>query len=118
MERRPIATRDHRWTQRCAAALAHQGISPNAISVASSLFAALACLALHEYARQAAAPLAVRATYLISAAVAIQLRLLANLFDGMVAIEFDRKSRIGDVYNDLPDRISDSLVFVGLSFVL
>lgn len=42
----------------------------------------------------------------------IQLRLLCNLFDGMVAIEGGKKSDVGSLYNEFPDRIADSLLIV------
>ncbi len=52
-----------------------------------------------------------RGWYLI-AAVFIQLRLLCNLLDGMVAIEGGLRSASGDIYNDLPDRVSDALILI------
>jgi len=45
-------------------------------------------------------------------AVAVQLRLLCNLLDGMVAVEGGRKSVYGPIYNELPDRLEDSLLLV------
>lgn len=52
----------------------------------------------------------------LAAAVLIQLRLLANLFDGMVALATGRSSPVGQLYNDVPDRISDAAVLVGLGY--
>jgi phosphatidylglycerophosphate synthase len=46
------------------------------------------------------------------------LRLLCNLFDGMVAIEGGKKSDIGSLYNEFPDRIADSLLIVGLGYAI
>src|SRR5438105_2817615 len=43
----------------------------------------------------------------LTAAGCIQLRLLCNLLDGMVAIEGGFRSRSGEVFNELPDRVSD-----------
>jgi phosphatidylglycerophosphate synthase len=53
-----------------------------------------------------------RITLLVLAAGCIQLRLLCNLLDGMVAVEGALGSRTGEVYNDLPDRIADPLLIV------
>ena len=39
------------------------------------------------------------------AAVCVQLRLLANLLDGMVAVGSGQASRIGELYNEVPDRV-------------
>lgn len=55
--------------------------------------------------------------YLVAAA-AIGLRLLANLFDGMVAIEGGRRSPSGEVWNELPDRLSDAIVLVTAGIAL
>ncbi len=48
----------------------------------------------------------------------IQLRLICNLLDGMVAVEGGMKTACGDIYNDLPDRISDSLIILGIAYGL
>ncbi|WP_419189650.1 CDP-alcohol phosphatidyltransferase family protein [Stieleria marina] len=53
-----------------------------------------------------------RALWLI-AGVCIQGRLIANLLDGMVAIEGGKASPVGELYNEVPDRISDVAIFIG-----
>lgn len=50
------------------------------------------------------------------AACLIQVRLLANMFDGMVAIEQDRQSPLGELYNEIPDRVSDAFILIGLGY--
>ena len=77
-DRRPLASRDARRVRRTAAALARSAVTPNQISVASVVFAAIGAAALAWWHT----PLA-----LLLAAVMLQLRLLCKLFDGMVAIE-------------------------------
>lgn len=42
-------------------------------------------------------------------------RLWCNMLDGMVAIEGGTSSREGEIVNELPDRISDVLIFVGVA---
>ncbi|MBA3651279.1 MAG: CDP-alcohol phosphatidyltransferase family protein, partial [Chthoniobacterales bacterium] len=42
-----------------------------------------------------------------------QLRLWCNMLDGMVALAAGQASWRGEVLNDLPDRASDVLIFVG-----
>ncbi len=108
--RRPIKARNSRWAGACAAMLARRGVSPNAISCASIGFAALAGSAFLAL-RLVSAPLAQAALFALAIA-GIQGRLLCNLMDGMVAIEGGKKSRAGDIFNDLPDRISDPLIIV------
>ncbi len=100
--RRPIASRSSGWARVLAAALARAGVPANAISVASVVFAAGAAAALLAGA-------AVPVLYL-AAAVLIPLRLLANLLDGMVAVEHGRATATGPLYNEVPDRIADVLV--------
>lgn len=50
------------------------------------------------------------------AAVGIQLRLLCNLMDGMLAVEGGLKSATGDLFNEFPDRVADVLILVGLGY--
>jgi phosphatidylglycerophosphate synthase len=105
-DRRPLASRDTAWARRIASALARSSITPNQISTVSIVFAALGAWALVD-----ARPLA-----LIGAAIAVQLRLLCNLIDGMVAIEGGKQSPVGALYNEFPDRIADSLFLVALGY--
>jgi phosphatidylglycerophosphate synthase len=105
-DRRPIAARSTRWAQSIAAALARSGVTPNQISVASIVFAMLGAVAM----------LTDTSVGLLAAAVAIQLRLLCNLFDGMVAVEGGRQTPLGALYNEFPDRIADSLLLVAAGY--
>lgn len=50
------------------------------------------------------------------AACGMQLRLLCNLFDGMVAIEGGFKTKAGELFNELPDRFSDAFILVGAGY--
>lgn len=52
----------------------------------------------------------------IFAAVGVQLRLLCNLMDGMLAVEGGLKTPDGDIYNEFPDRLSDVLILASLGF--
>lgn len=111
--RRPIAARGTRWASTIAAALARWGVAPNAISAASVVFAAGTAAALVAARGETGTS---RAIWLVVAALAIPLRLLANLFDGMVAVEGGRKSASGEIWNELPDRISDALCLVAAGY--
>jgi phosphatidylglycerophosphate synthase len=57
---------------------------------------------------------AVPALAWLAAALLVQVRLAANLLDGMVAIESRRASRIGELFNEVPDRVSDAATLIGL----
>ena len=69
------------------------------------------CLAATAYTPS----LTTRAAWLLAACL-IQVRLLANMFDGMVAIEQDRQSPLGELYNEIPDRVSDAFILIGLGY--
>jgi phosphatidylglycerophosphate synthase len=113
--RRPLRSRQTRWASALAEWLARRGAVPNQISCASVVFAGLAggCLVLAP----TTAPPAKSALF-VAAAGLVQLRLLCNLLDGMVAIEGGRKTKSGEVFNDLPDRLSDSLILLGAGYAI
>ncbi|MGH9308449.1 MAG: CDP-alcohol phosphatidyltransferase family protein [Vicinamibacterales bacterium] len=112
--RRELATRHARWARALARRLAAAGVRPNAISVAGVGFALAAAAAFFL----SAAGLATSggAAMLVAAAACIQLRLLCNLLDGMVAVEEGRQTRTGEIFNDLPDRIGDVLILAGAGY--
>jgi phosphatidylglycerophosphate synthase len=114
VDRRPIATRDTALAKRLSAWLVVLCVSPNTISFGGMLAGVLAGAALVGTAHW---PAWERSLWL-AAALLIQLRLLCNLFDGMVAVASGRCDPVGEIWNDLPDRISDSAVLIGLGFAL
>lgn len=114
--RRPIASRDSGWAKRTASFLAHHDVSPNSISVLSIVFAALSLLAFYLYSK--IDNIVSHALMLMLAIIGIQGRLIMNLLDGMVAVEHNRKSPVGGLYNEVPDRVSDSLILFGLIFTV
>src|SRR6266436_1584010 len=110
MDRRPIATRNRKWAQAATAWLAARHVSPNAISIAGMCACivggiALGMTSIAEY----------RILWII-AALGVQLRLTANMLDGMVALASGRASKVGELYNEIPDRVSDAAVFIGAGF--
>jgi phosphatidylglycerophosphate synthase len=80
------------------------------VSIAGVVFALGACGAFSLVPNVTAG---VREVLLLLAATSIQLRLLCNLLDGMLAVEEGFKSKTGDIYNDLPDRVADVLILAG-----
>lgn len=108
--RRPLATRSAGWAKWLSAILVKSKFSPNQISVLSIAPALVgAWLLLYR-------PLS--AWILVLTVVCIQLRLLCNMLDGMVAIEGGKKSNVGVLYNEIPDRIADSLFIVALGYAI
>jgi phosphatidylglycerophosphate synthase len=113
--RRPLKTRQSRWAPALALWLAARGVAPNAVSLASVVFALLAggCLWLSLESGGETCGL-----LLVAAAAFVQLRLLCNLLDGLIAVEGGLGGPVGEIYNDLPDRIADVAVFVGAGLAL
>lgn len=109
-DRRPIATRNRKWAQEATAWLAARNVSPNAISITGMCACIIGGIALgltsvSDY----------RILWLIAAGGA-QLRLTGNMLDGMVALASGRASKVGELYNEIPDRVSDAAVFIGAGF--
>jgi phosphatidylglycerophosphate synthase len=98
------------WAQAFARWLGRVGVRPNAVSIAGVVFALVASIAFYFVAETTGGE---RAALLVIAAAAIQLRLLCNLLDGLLAVEGGFKSKTGEIYNDLPDRVADVLILVG-----
>lgn len=111
--RRVLATRNARWAQAVARWLGRIGVRPNAVSIAGVGFALVASVAFYLVPDTTGGE---RAALLLTAAGTIQLRLLCNLLDGMLAVEQGFKSRTGEIYNDLPDRVADVLILVGAGY--
>ena len=107
--RRVLATRARAWPRAIASMLARAGVTPNQVSLASMVFAAAAAGAFY----MAGARIGSGATpWLVAAAAGIQLRLLCNLLDGLLAIEGGLKTKTGDLYNEVPDRVADILILL------
>lgn len=54
---------------------------------------------------------------LIGLAAGAQLRLLCNLFDGMLAVEHGQKSATGELYNEVPDRFADVVLLATAGYL-
>ena len=107
--RRPLTSRSTRWAAFLSSAAVRAGLTADGISILSLVFA---------FAGAAALVWVPAPWNLVCAAVGIQLRLLCNLLDGMVAIEGGRKSKVGVLYNEVPDRVADSLFIVALGYAI
>lgn len=105
--RRYLKTRSKSWAIYIAGKVSNTNITPNQISILSiisALLAALSLLLLDSIFRW------------LLALFFIQFRLFCNMLDGLVAIEGGKQSKLGDFYNDLPDRIADVLIIVAFGF--
>jgi len=111
--RRPIKSRNSQIVHRIAEKLSMTGITPNMISIFSVVFATLGGVLFVISAGLVSFP---KIAAYFAVAICIQLRLLCNLFDGMVAIEGGKKTKSGELFNDFPDRIADLVLLVGAGY--
>lgn len=111
--RRPLKSRDTGWARSGAAMLARAGVTPDAVSAGAVVFGLLggALLAASGLLEGGA-----RTGVLLGGALCIQLRLICNLMDGMVAVEHGRGGPLGPIWNELPDRIADAAFLVGAGY--
>ncbi len=105
--RRPIAAIFRRTADAATLFCVRKRIHPDTISylsIVASLVAAI-CFWMSGENRW----------LLIVAPLFCYLRLWFNMLDGMVAVAANKASRRGEILNDLPDRISDVIIFIGVA---
>lgn len=110
--RRQLKTRQASWVQRLTERLVRTNITPNQISFVSIGFAAISGLCFYLFACYQSWFL------LLIAATGIQLRLLCNLMDGLVAVEGGKGTPAGELFNDVPDRVADVLILLGAGYAI
>jgi phosphatidylglycerophosphate synthase len=105
--RRPIADAFRRTGRAASRFCAARGIHPDAVSYASIVAATLGAACFLASGRHP--------WLLVPAPAFLYLRLWLNMLDGMVALESGKASRRGEILNELPDRISDVIIFAGVA---
>lgn len=112
-ERRPLKSRGVGVFVRMANGLAAAGVHPNTVSVVGTAFAlvgAAAILATRETTGAA------ERTLWFAGAACVQLRLLGNMLDGMVALAANKQGKMGELYNELPDRVADAALLAAAGY--
>jgi len=105
--RRPIADAFRQTAQGAVCFCVRWQIHPDAVSYASIAAATAAALC---FWRSADFP-----ALLLLAPLFCYLRLWFNMLDGMVALASGKASLHGEIINELPDRISDILIFAAVA---
>jgi phosphatidylglycerophosphate synthase len=105
--RRPIAAGFRRTADAATRFCVRHGIHPDTISYLSIVAAAAAATCFWRSGEMR--------WLLIVAPLFCYLRLWFNMLDGMVAVAAGRASPRGEILNDLPDRISDVIIFAGVA---
>ena len=112
-ERRPLAARNWNASANAARWLAVHGVPPNWISITGLLASSLRGAAL------AASGASERPwPFLVAACLLILIRGMCNTLDGMVAVSTGKESRHGELFNEVPDRISDTATLVGAGYAV
>jgi phosphatidylglycerophosphate synthase len=110
-ERRPMFARELNLLKLLARWLVAHQVSPNVISLAGMAGGIVAGLALAA----TTLPGLARPMFLLAAAGIIA-RALGNLLDGMVAVGTGKASPLGELFNEVPDRVSDIAILVGAGY--
>jgi phosphatidylglycerophosphate synthase len=105
--RRPIADAFRRTAHAAVRFCVRRRISADAISYASIVASALAGVCFLASSQSM--------LWLVVAPLLCVVRLWLNMLDGMVALASGQASPRGEILNDLPDRISDVLIFAGVA---
>ena len=110
--RRQVKSRNNNIFHKLSRGLVSIGLKPNHISVMSFVFALLGGYGFYL--------ISINQIILgsILSLIGIQLRLICNLIDGLMAVEGKLSSPQGELYNDIPDRFSDWALIVSCGFVL
>ena len=106
-----MKTRSSKWAQNLARRVSRLGVTANHVSLASIGVAVLGGALLLSSASGDHS-----AWVLLLVAACIQLRLLANMLDGLIAVEGGRKTATGELYNEIPDRVADVVLLVSAGY--
>ncbi|HRK31230.1 MAG TPA: CDP-alcohol phosphatidyltransferase family protein [Tepidisphaeraceae bacterium] len=105
--RRPIAQPLRRTATTAVALCCRLNVHPDLISYLSVVASLIAAVCFWYSARWP--------WLLLVAPLFCYARLYCNMLDGMVALASGKASRRGELLNELPDRVSDLLVFVSIA---
>jgi phosphatidylglycerophosphate synthase len=106
--RRPIADAFRKTAHWPVSLCVKMGVHPDVISYLSIVASTLAALCFWQSQRS---PILL----LLTPPIFCYLRLWLNMLDGMVALASGKASPRGEILNDLPDRLSDILIFIGIA---
>lgn len=110
--RRPLKARSWAIMQKTARWVSQKNVTPNQISIASIVFSGLAGLLLLLF------PVAGSALWFYTLLILLLFvgRAFCNILDGLVAVEGGKSTPAGEMFNDIPDRISDVLIIVAIGY--
>ena len=109
-KRRPIKARSVGFFHKAARYLKDKSVTPNQVSLASIAFAAFAAFSIYFSITHW--------LFAVLAILGILGRLICNLLDGMIAVEGGLSTPTGEIYNEAPDRVSDTLIILGFGLAM
>jgi phosphatidylglycerophosphate synthase len=112
-DRRPLGAREWKASHAAAAWLVARKVPPNGLSI-TGMFASLGAGAALAATSTGDQP----GSGFVIACLLILLRGMCNMLDGMVAVTTGKASPAGELFNEVPDRISDSVILVGAGYGL
>ncbi len=110
--RRPLKARSWAIMKKTAQWISKKDITPNQISIASIVFSGLAGLFFLLF------PIAGSTLWFYALLILLCFvgRAFCNILDGLVAVEGGKATASGELFNDIPDRISDALIIVSAGY--
>jgi phosphatidylglycerophosphate synthase len=112
--RRPLKIRNVSGWQLVASALVKRGVTPNTISVIGLVVGMAAGVSVAATAVEG-----LNDRFLLLAALLCMAgRGFCNILDGVMAMELGAGTRVGALYNEVPDRLSDAAVLVGAGYAV
>lgn len=118
--RRNASTRKIDLLHQLAIFLVKKRIMPSQVSILSSVFSLAAALLFISASSHKDSTLHLslenQILLLTLALIGIQLRLACNLIDGLMATEGALKTKSSELFNDVPDRLSDVMILLGVGY--
>ena len=116
-DRRPLSVRNVPGWNGLAHFLAAKGVTPDMVSIAGLMVGASSGVALAATSWFASSS-AVAMGLWLAASVFILLRGFCNILDGVIAVEAGKATRVGLLYNEVPDRLADAATLIGAGFAV
>ena len=115
VERRPLKARSLPWFKHAALHLDAR-VTPNMVSVVGLAAGVASGVALSITALIEVEP--AQRLVRLAAIVMILFRGACNILDGVLAVETNRMSPLGQLYNEVPDRVSDAAALIGAGYAV
>jgi len=114
-DRRPLSVRKIPGWKGLANFLVAKGVTPDMVSIAGLIVGVSSGFSLAATAWCASGS-SIAIVFWVAAAVLILVRGFCNILDGIIAVEAGKATRVGLLYNEVPDRLADAATLIGAGF--